>query len=352
MAKAFKTNSRVQFPKGLQKKLLLLVLKKSGLSYVQLAHYAGVGPRTFRDWRNEKITMSYTALEKLCSLIQKPIPEDITVLERYWYAQKGASAGGHASFTRQGNTIGDPKRRLKKWREWWEKTGKHQRRDILLPRQVHLPRKSAHLAEFVGMVLGDGTIARYQIVITLSAKVDVAYTDYVVALVTRLFKEPPAVYARPASSVNNITISRRNIIEFCVSLGLVPGNKVYHQVRIPEWIMGDTHYRIACVRGLVDTDGCIFNECHNIKSVRYCYPRLAFVNHSIPLREGVHQILNELGLEAKHRNNRSVHLESKDDIVKYFKLVGTSNPKHRIRYEQFIGRVAPNGKALVLKTSG
>jgi len=38
-------------------------------------------------------------------------------------------------------------------------------------------------------------------------------------------------------------------------LGLKCGNKVTQQVGVPNWIQNNTSYTIACVRGLIDTDG-------------------------------------------------------------------------------------------------
>ena len=84
------------------------------------------------------------------------------------------------------------------------------------------------------------------------------------------------------------------------------------------------------MRGLMDTDGCVFHECHNIKGKKYCYPRLSFVTASIPLRNSVVGILQKLHLNPKIRgtNQRYVQIEEKEKIKEYFKLIGSSNPKH------------------------
>ena len=103
---------------------------------------------------------------------------------------------------------------------------------------------------------------------------------------------------------------------------------------MPGWILAKKSYRVACVRGLMDTDGCLFYECHNIKSKKYCYPRLSFVTASVPLRDSVFGILNKLGLNPKIRNvnKRYVQIEEKEKIKEYFKIVGSSNPKHLNKY--------------------
>ncbi len=63
----------------------------------------------------------------------------------------------------------------------------------------------------------------------------------------------------------------------------------------------------------MDTDGCIFNECHVINNKKYCYPRLSFVSFSWQLRLSVFKILQKLNFPPKIRNNRSVQLEKRKD---------------------------------------
>ena len=84
----------------------------------------------------------------------------------------------------------------------------------------------------------------------------------------------------------------------------------------------------------MDTDGCIFYECHNIKSKKYCYPRLSFVTASEPLKNSVVAILHKLNLNPKVRNanKRYIQIEDKEKIKEYFKVVGSSNPKHLNKY--------------------
>jgi len=173
--------------------------------------------------------------------------------------------------------------------------------------------------------------------VTLNRHDDKAYSEYVRKVFRKLFHEEPRVYIR--ESVVNIVLSRSRLVDFCTSIGLKIGDKVRQSVDIPSWVKRRAVYRIACVRGLMDTDGCIYNECHSIRNKRYCYPRLSFVNHSIPLRRSVFAILSALGFSPTMRNNRSVHLESRDDIMQYFNIIGTSNPKHRMRFQNVLGEV-------------
>jgi len=49
-------------------------------------------------------------------------------------------------------------------------------------------------------------------------------------------------------------------------IGLVLGNKVKQQIDIPEWIKSNNNFSLACVRGIIDTDGCFYTNSHYINS--------------------------------------------------------------------------------------
>lgn len=204
---------------------------------------------------------------------------------------------------------------------------------------MQCPPRSEELAEFVGIMLGDGGMTSFQISITLGYKSDREYSVFVSALLKRLFLVAPSIYERDQSIID-IRISRKVLVNFCVSLGLCIGNKIRNKVDIPHWIKQNKIFLTACVRGMMDTDGCIFQECHAIGEKKYCYPRIALVSYSNTLRLSVFEGLKKLGFSPKERNGRSINLENKGEIQKYFSLVGTHNPKHQKRFEEFIWRGA------------
>ena len=64
---------------------------------------------------------------------------------------------------------------------------------------------------------------------------------------------------------------------------------------------------------------------------------MALVSLSPPLRRTVAAKLIDLGMNGLVRSNRSVTLERFTDIEKYFKIVGSRNPKHLNRWTAFGG---------------
>ena len=187
-------------------------------------------------------------------------------------------------------------------------------------------------------MLGDGGITPFQTTITLGYKADRKYSEFLHHFLLKLFQMKPAVYYRKKSTIT-LQFSSKEFVHYCVSLGLCIGNKVKQEIDMPDWVKKNKDYLLACIRGLMDTDGCIFQECHKIKTKRYCYPRLTFVSYSQPLRVSVHKALKKLDFFPNIRNNRAVTLERRDDIIRYFTLIGTHNPKHKKRYESFVGGV-------------
>lgn len=131
----------------------------------------------------------------------------------------------------------------------------------------------------------------------------------------------------------SLRISFRNYSICHNILGLHIGNKLKQGLDIPDWIKSESSYQIACIRGLMDTDGCIFYERHRINGKVYSYPRLSIVSYSSALRKSICEILASLGFSPRERGNRSVQLENIQQIQQYFNVVGTHNPKHFNRFK-------------------
>ena len=198
---------------------------------------------------------------------------------------------------------------------------------------IKKPKFSEKLAEFIGIVIGDGSITKRQITITLHCKDDKEYSKFVVALIKKLFDVPVGTSRRKRDLAINYVVSRTELVRFCTEkLGLKIGNKIKQQVDIPDWIKQNKLYSIACVRGLVDTDGCVFNHKYKVKEKWYSYKKLAFTSYSKPLRESVSHILKNSGLNPRIARDKDVRLDSIKDMEKYFKIFSSHNPKHLRKY--------------------
>ena len=317
---------RVFFSKGAQNKFINKILSR--ISVKEAAKLCNLSERTIRDWRREKFLVNADTLRKLCRKTKIPFPSNIKLRDNYWYVAHGSSAGGKAVLKKYGRIGGDPEYRKKKWYEWWKKVGRFNPHQYFVTKDIAIPQKSAELAEFVGIMIGDGGITKKQVIVTLNRQTDKLYSIFVENLIEKLFEVRPSIYIKKDALAVSIIVSRKRLVSFCKSIGLKIGNKLKQNLDIPDWIKQNKLYSIACIRGLVDTDGCIFTHRYKVNDKFYSYKKLSFTSYSKPLRRSVFKILKNNGLNPRLSNNRDVRLDSIVDMRKYFEIFSSSNPKH------------------------
>lgn len=202
-------------------------------------------------------------------------------------------------------------------------------------KRVSLPKKSALLAEFMGIMLGDGGINNdWQANITLNANADAAYAVKIVAMIRELFDVEPAVRKRKDRNTLVISISSTTVVDYLVSLGLVRGNKIQGKARIPAWIERNKSYRTTCVRGLVDTDGCLYTHVHKVAGKQYKNIGLCFSNHAEGLIDGVASAFEQFGIVPHISNTGTrIYLYSEEAVARYLSVFGTSNPRIQNVYQ-------------------
>lgn len=326
---------RVLFPKGEQNKFINRILKE--ISVAKFAEICNISKRTVRDWRREKFLADFDSLKKVSKRVNFKIPKNVKIRNPFWYTYKGAKIGGklgaEACFKKYGYYGGDPEYRKKKWYEWWERDGKYNHPLTNCSKPFLKPKYSEELAELIGIVLGDGSVTRGQIIITLNSKDDKEFSEYVVNLLKKLFDVHVGIHYRKDSMALSCVVSRVGIVKYCVEkLGLRVGNKVKQQVDIPDWIKKNNAYAIACVRGLIDTDGSVFSHKYRAGGKQYSYKKVSFTNYSKPIRLSMFDILKHNGIKSRLYKDRDVRIDSVKDMKKYFDIFGSSNPKHLKKY--------------------
>lgn len=297
----------------------------------RIAQICDCSTRTIRDWRREKSSMGYLALKRLCAVRKIPIPKEVATRSRYAHVRAAGRLGAQVVMQKYGRVPVDEAHRKLRWQKWWDTDGKHEDSPLFRAKQVHFPEHSEMFAEFIGIMLGDGGLSERQVYITLHHIDDLQYSVFVRDLMSRLFKVRPRMYHQPRKSVNSVVISRSVLVQFLHREGLPIGNKVRQEVDVPAWIKKNKKYSLACVRGLVDTDGSIFTHRYTVNGKQYSYKKLGFTSRSAPLRRSVAHILERLGMSSRI-SGYDVRLDSLDDMKKYFSVVGSHNPKHLKRY--------------------
>ena len=92
MAKSF-IDKRVVFPPGKQK----LFLERVGqqLTVAEMADICDCSERTIRDWRREKFSMAFTAIQVLSRRTKVSIPKNIRTHEAYAHLAEASRIGGN-----------------------------------------------------------------------------------------------------------------------------------------------------------------------------------------------------------------------------------------------------------------
>ncbi len=180
--------------------------------------------------------------------------------------------------------------------------------------------KSEEFAEFIGIILGDGNIYKNSTRIIIS-KEEIEFSEYIMNLFYRLF----GIKLNRIFLGNRIVLGKHNeqLVNILLGHGLKRGNKVHNQVGIPPWVFKNKGYIASCLRGLIDTDGCLY------KCKREGKNYIQFTNHSINLLDGVKELGNRLGIKFSRAGNHRISIYKKEDVKEYIKGVGFSNPKHK-----------------------
>ncbi|MEK6963893.1 MAG: LAGLIDADG family homing endonuclease [Nanoarchaeota archaeon] len=193
------------------------------------------------------------------------------------------------------------------------------------------------LAEIVGIMIGDGGLyfapdKKYQLTIAFH-KDEKDYLIYVKKLVEEYFK-----YRFCVSELKNEFLVRNNSVfvgKKLIEVGLKPGNKVRMGVVIPEWIQEDPFLLKQCVRGIFDTDGCIYRKYAH-------YAQIQFKFGSQKTTKSVREALLRLNFNPTYLSKDwskghwawKVYLSRQGEIHKFFDKIKPMNQKHVIRYKR------------------
>lgn len=296
----------------------------SNMSLAELAEVARVHRRSYFDWKRGKLAPKLSSIALLSQKFNVNLPENEMLLVDRWLKKKrDICRKGAVARMRIYGQLGTPEGRkrgglnaIKKRRELGN-----------LARVIDKPAESVELAEFMGILLGDGGLSRYQCAIYLNSETDKEFAYYVVDLIERLFNLKAKIFKHKKDKVWRILVSSTNLIKYLEQKGLRLGNKVLLQVGVPDWIWAKPEYVKACIRGLIDTDGCFAIHRYKVNGKQYSYPKIAFSNRSVPILGFVHAGLSELGYKPKNDGRYKVWLYNKNEVKRYLGDIGTRNFK-------------------------
>ncbi|QQG39218.1 MAG: hypothetical protein HYS32_02075 [Candidatus Woesearchaeota archaeon] len=186
-------------------------------------------------------------------------------------------------------------------------------------------------------MLGDGSIYAHknqsQVSICGNLKEKEYMIGYVKPLFEGVFKIRFNIKFREYANGLYVYKNSKSLVFTLNKYGLVSGNKKSKGAKIPPWIFSNKSYLRACLRGIIDTDGCVYPRNNT-----NLYPNI-WVSSAIPsLRISITKAFNKLGFSLSSwkegRNYASIRRRS--EVERYYKEIGFSNPKHLIRFQKFM----------------
>lgn len=332
------TMTRLVFEYGEQNKFLREVKDSLDISCDMLGSMIGICGKSYRDWMNEKLLGKREALEKLSNMSGISLPTIVEEREDWWSGRVNGSQGGNARYKKYGDTFTSEDRirgghnsqvARMLYPEYYKKLGCNVAADFITPAY------SEKLAEFIGIVLGDGGLTPGQCEISLHMMDDREYAEHVRRLINELFGDCASTCSYPRHNVIRVAVNGKQFINILASFGLMSGNKVRHQVDIPDWIKVNPGYLKACMRGLYDTDGTAFTHKHVVAGHRYVHFGVGFCSASSPLLNSFAEGMRQFGLEP-HFNSKNIFCYGAQHSKQFFKIFAPHNPKYERRLVNYL----------------
>lgn len=310
---------RVKLKKGEQRALIATTMQKYN-SLKAVAQQLQIPYPTLKNYFQENILLPKEIFDKLLKLSHEEEKDfDASYLPENWGKRIGGQRGAKTLL-----------RKYKKELVEWRKKGisKFHHSNV---KQIKIPILDERLAEFIGAHLGDGTLTKYFLKISGDARYDLPYFNYLRKLIFDLFGIDAHILKESDKTRNTLylTISSRN---FCTFLhdkfGIEYGDKIRNNTLIPKEILCNSALSLACLRGLIDTDGSVSRRGRN--GSQFC---IVFTSHNKNLVRQIKQISDKHNLftyVAKDENQ--IGTNNNKNILNYFKKVGTSNLRHIVRF--------------------
>lgn len=288
---------RIKFKKGFQNLFIEGIKKKSCKTWKKLAEEIGVSEYTINfDWRNEKSTIPLSIFNQLMKMY--PFEKSDTIMST-----------------------------------WVEKVlDKNWRQQLLikqLEKRINYPKKSEDLAELFGVILGDGHLQRKMLTITGNS-FEIEHYIYLSRKFKKLFNLNSKIRFLKDVNYMQLNVNSTALIRFLLAGGFVLGNKIKNRECLPKWIFRKREFVCGALRGLLDTDGGIYQ-----KQKKYKRAIVEFQTRSPHIRADIYRLIRLLGLNPS-KSSVNVRIQDQTEVKRFLSEVGCANPKNILRCKYFI----------------
>jgi intein/homing endonuclease len=208
-------------------------------------------------------------------------------------------------------------------------------------RGLIFPEEGIKLAEFFGIMAGDGFLGHYPNRNTYSLGIfgnkikDKDFIEnFVAGLIQDLFNLTPKLRERKENNTLELLLNSKGMVFFLHSKGFPLGKK--GGIEIPRWIKEDLSFFSSFIRGFFDTDGYL---CFKNKEGKK-YPVLGLSSISRNLLFDIKIFLESKGISSylgkripkKGKEQFKLQISGKRNIHLFFKEVGSSNKRNSKKY--------------------
>ena len=189
------------------------------------------------------------------------------------------------------------------------------------------------LCEFYGILMGDGCVSKFksQNRVHYAIRIDghsitdkVYYYNHLKPLIEKIINRS----VRPKfRKVGNCIFIMFEYKEFAIFL-----NDYFHfpfgkkgEIKINTKIINSKKRLVNTLRGLFDTDGCLYFTENN--SEKRHYPIIEISTHSKSLLNQLKGIFTHMGFRVKISHfGDSIKLHGKENLIKWMEFIGTNHP--------------------------
>ena len=186
------------------------------------------------------------------------------------------------------------------------------------------------LAEEIGAHIGDGTLVAKRNYFSVRVSVDeLEYSNHLAQLCFQLYNFKPKVFVR--DSICGFEIYSKALFEFKKAFGLPIGKK--KNIDIPAALKESRNMKLisACIRGIFDTDGCVY-FMKNLK-----HSKITVYSQSAKLIKSLTFYLDKMGFEPKvYDGGRKIMLYGLPMLKLWMEKIGTNNLKHYLKLKRII----------------
>ena len=203
---------------------------------------------------------------------------------------------------------------------------------------------SRELCEFIGALIGDGFTSKYKknywTELTGDSNLDYDYltnvmTNYSLHIFNGL--KPRTTLVKKSNTIRKIFHSKKLHEMLTERFGFPAGVKCY-TIKIPKEIMNSKEdFIFSTIRGIFDTDGCVFFDKRKI--YKKYYPRIILQTVSkelyLQLKAFLENYFSLYSTEKKNRKIFSIEIYGNKNLEKWMKLIGFSNKRHLDKIDKY-----------------